>query len=64
MQRTRVLKALSEWKFEMNSATAYVFVENEIVEEVPPIEITSLLLEFEKIGSVFGIVANARLYFP
>ena len=52
------------WKSDMNSATVYVFVENEMVEEVPPIVITSLLLELEKVGSVFGIVANARLYCP
>ena len=52
------------WKSDMNSATMYVFVENEMVDEVPPIVINSLLLEVEKIGSVLGIVANARLYFP
>ena len=48
----------------MNSATVYVVVENEIVDELSPIEMTSLLFAVEKIGSVFGIVANARLYFP
>ena len=48
----------------MNSATVYVVVDKEIVETVAPIEMTSLMFEVEKIGSVFGIVANARLYFP
>ena len=52
------------WKSNMNSATVYVFVQNEIVDEVSRIEITSLLLEVEKIGSVLGMVANARVYFP
>ena len=45
----------------MNSATIYVVVENEIVDDLAKIEITSLLLEIEKVGSVFGIVLNARL---
>ena len=52
------------WKSDMNSATVYVFVENEMVDSVPPIEMINLLLEVEKIGSVFGMVAKARLYFP
>ena len=51
-------------KFDMNSTTVYVVVDNKIEDEFAPIEMTSLLFAVEKIGSVFGIVANARLYFP
>ena len=52
------------WKSDMNPATLYVVVENEMVDEVPPIVIASLLFAVKNIGHVFGIVANARLYFP
>lgn len=51
------------WKSDMNSATVYIVVENEIVDSLPPIVIASLLFAVDKIGSVCGTVANARLYF-
>ena len=47
----------------MNSAVVYVVIDNGIVDGLPSIEMASLLFEVEKIGSVFGMVANARMYF-
>ena len=42
----------------------YVVVEHEIIDALPPIKMASLLFAVEKIESVFGMVANARLCFP